>query len=689
MAASEPLSNVSPAGPASERFSRRVVIQKCVKELSGRLRGHGDETIVRSSPGASSQPELHAVQRLMIFLSTVLRLGVVNVARAGIYRACKRAGIYRALLPRREAVPLELRFDLSRDAAQPPGPWADRSVLTEADKLLTGRANYFSVHARDIGNPPNWFLNPFQNKRHRQPALHWSKIVDFSGEAGDIKAVWETSRFSWAPVFARAWRISRDARYLSALQLWMQDWWRCNSPNTGPNWMCGQETSLRLINALLALLMAGMRKNVGSGLVAFVEEHCRRADVTTFYAVAQDNNHATSEAAGLFVGGTWLSRYGEGDARYRGLRWAEKGRNLLEDRVCRLVLPDGSFSQHSLTYHRMMLDTISVAEAWRRYLGEAPFAEDFYRRAAAATRWLGAMIDPTSGDDPNLGANDGAHPFRLDASTYRDFRPCLQLASRLFSCSAALESGPWDESAAWLGVPAEGSARPWLNDLTSAIFPDGGYVIMRNKTGARVLLRAPTARFRPAHADALHVDLWCKGINLLRDGGTYTYADGSAVAKALASSVGHNVPQFDDRDQMPRFGRFLYGGWVRVIGVPAITTSADGQSWAGSYTDVWGAEHKRTVTLRADALSVWDQVQGFKRKAVLRWRLAPGNWSQSETGCASLMGQIRVESSVPIRRMSLESGWESRHYLEKSVVPVLEVEIDQSPAVLTTTVTLS
>jgi len=626
----------------------------------------------------------------MIYLSTALLLGVANVARVVIYRTCQRAGIYRWLLPPRKAIPLGLRIDSSHDAAQPLTPLADRAVLTEAGELLKGRANYFSVHAHDIGNPPNWFLNPFLNKRHPQPAVHWSGIADFSADVGDIKVTWEISRFSWAPVFARAWRISGDLRYLSALQLWMQDWWRCNPPNTGPNWMCGQETSIRLINTLLALRLAGLEKSVGSGLAAFVEAHCRRVDLTTFYAVAQDNNHATSEAAGLFVGGAWLARYGEGDARYRGQRWAEKGRKLLDDRVPRLVSPDGSFSQHSLTYHRVMLDTLSVAEAWRRYMGEAPFAKDFYARAAAAARWLGAMIDPTSGDGPNLGANDGAHPFRLDASGYRDFRPCLQLASLLFIGRAALESGPWDESAAWLGVPlAEGPVQPWLNDLSSAVFPDGGYVVMRNRTGARVLLRAPTAQFRPAHADALHLDLWWKGENLLRDGGTYAYADGGAAAKALASVVGHNIQQFDGHDQMPRLGRFLYGDWVRVVGVPAITTSGDGQSWAGSYTDVWGAQHRRTVTLRADGLSVLDQVQGFKRKAVLRWRLAPGNWSQNETGCASAIGRIRVESSVPIRRMSLESGWESRHYLEKSAVPVLEVEIDQSPAVLTTTVMLS
>ena len=122
--------------------------------------------------------------------------------------------------------------------------------------------------------------------------------------------------------------------------------------------------------------------------------------------------------------------------------------------------------------------------------------------------------------------------------------------------------------------------------------------------------------------------------------------------------------------------------------MPAITAGGDEQSWTGTYTDVWGAHHERTVNLRADALSVIDQVQGFKRKAVLRWRLAPGNWSENETGFNSELCCIRVESSVPICRMGLESGWESRHYLEKSGVPVLEVEINQSPAVVTTTVTL-
>jgi hypothetical protein len=453
--------------------------------------------------------------------------------------------------------------------------------------------------------------------------------------------------------------------------------------------MCGQETSIRLINALLALRLATLEQNAGPSLLSFVDAHCRRIDLTTFYAVAQDNNHATSEAAGLFVGGTWLVRCREGDARQHGRRWAQKGRKLLERGVCKLVLPDGSFSQHSLTYHRLMLDTITVAEVWRRYMGEEPFSKDFYVRASAATRWLGAMIDPVGGDGPNLGANDGAQPYRLDASAYRDFRTSLQLASSVFIGDAALETGPWDESAAWLGIDTERTQQPWANELSSTVFPDGGYVVLRNKTGVRVFLRAPTARFRPSHADALHLDLWWKGENLLRDGGSYSYSDNDAVGRTLSSVAGHNIEQFDDHDQMPRLGRFLYGSWVRVSGLPTITTRGDEQSWVGSYTDFWGVRHKRTVILRADTLSVRDEVQGFRRKAVMRWRLAPGDWSLDGMSCASAMGRIRVESSVPVRRISLENGWESQYYLGKSALPVLEVEIGQSPAVLTTTITLS
>jgi len=656
--------------------------------IIGRLLDETNISQVMRDDSLDRQAELSWSQQLLIYVSTLWSLRVSNVARVGVYRFCKRAGIYRWRLRCRKSTSPLFPTGWVGNAKTSVPSGADASVLAEANNLLAGRANYFSVHTHNIGNPPAWFVNPFLNQRHSKAEAHWSEIAHFNPEAGDIKIVWELSRFSWAPVLARASRISGDARYASTLRLWIEDWWRSNPPNTGPNWMCGQEVSIRLINIMLALHLLEQDKDASAAFSGFIDAHCRRVEATTSYAVAQSNNHVTSEAAGLFVGGTWLAMYGEDAFRPRGRRWAKKGRKLLEDSVCRLVQSDGSFSQHSLTYHRVLLDTLSIVEVWRRSTNQDRFADDFYSRAAAATHWLGAIIDPLNGDGPNLGANDGAHPYRLDSSNYRDFRPCLQLASIVFNASSALEAGPWDEPAAWLKVSGKGRAKPVSNRAAKDFFAENGYVVLRNKSGAVVLFRAPTARFRPSHADALHVDLWWKGTNILRDGGTYAYFGGDSVADILSSAAGHNTVQFDGHDQMPRLGRFLYGAWIRVTTSETTNTTAGGQSWKASYGDAWGAKHRRTIVLGERSLSVSDEVWGFKAGAVLRWRLAPGNWIQKQNGWESSLGKIHVESSVPIRRNQIETGWESRHYLERSLLPVLEVEIDQSPATLTTTITL-
>src|ERR1700724_2661375 len=76
-------------------------------ELGKHLRGHSDHKVVPGWVNAESGPSFHPVRRLLTLLSTTLRLGVANGARATIHRIYKRAGIYRSLLPAREAVGLE------------------------------------------------------------------------------------------------------------------------------------------------------------------------------------------------------------------------------------------------------------------------------------------------------------------------------------------------------------------------------------------------------------------------------------------------------------------------------------------------------------------------------------------------------------------------------------------------------
>ena len=101
-----------------------------------------------------------------------------------------------------------------------------------------------------------------------------------------------------------------------------------------------------------------------SGSQCHEETHLCRIAPTIRYAIAQDNNHGISEAAALFIGGTWLVKMGN----LVGQRWADMGRYWLEDRALRLIGPQGSFSQSSLNYHRMILDTFCIVEFCRQHM---------------------------------------------------------------------------------------------------------------------------------------------------------------------------------------------------------------------------------------------------------------------------------------------------------------------------------
>lgn len=528
-------------------------------------------------------------------------------------------------------------------------------------------AEYFGRWPVDVSEQaPDWHVNPLSGKRVQNPQLPWWQIPDFDPAVGDIKAIWESSRFDWVLAYAQRASVG-DRASLDRLNAWLSDWCVNNPAYDGPNWKCGQETSIRVMHLAMAALILGCEASSASALLGLIRAHLKRVEPTIGYAVAQDNNHGTSEAAALYIGGTWLAANGDRS----GERWARLGRKWLENRVARLIAADGSFSQYSTTYHRVALDTLSMAEVWRRKFSDAPFSARFQQCAIMATSWLQAMTDTSTGDAPNLGANDGARLLPLSQTGYRDFRPSVQLAAALFSGHEVYPDT--DEVLRWLDIaaPAAESAT-----LTSARFDDGGYGILR-RGGAVAMMRFPRFRFRPSQADAMHVDLWIAGENVLRDAGTYGYNVDTKWLDYFSGTEGHNTVQLDDRDQMPRLGRFLFGDWLQAHDVQGPTSDTSGEYFSAAYRDRQGVSHRRSLSLRNHALQVEDHVSGFRKKAVLRWRLKPGNWKLSGLQICCDGHALTVASDVAIRRIALVEGWESRYYLEKTAVPVLEVEIDQ------------
>ncbi len=562
--------------------------------------------------------------------------------------------------------------------APPRGPFfvaatAPRSLPPPQAWQRTG--NCFGWYRPDLGDgPPDWHRNVFSGMRATRIDADWWTIPDFDPELGDIKTIWEASRFDWVVNFAQQARAGRAAS-IERLNRWLADWCQRNPPYRGHNWKCAQEASIRVMHLALAALILDETPAPQPALIDLVIAQLRRIEPTVAYAMAQDNNHGTSEAAALFIGGSWLERLGRPD----GLRWHSQGRRWLENRARRLIQADGSFSQYSVNYHRLMLDTLSLVEIWRRHLDLPVFSDSYRTRASAATAWLRAMVDPVTGDAPNFGANDGANLLPLTDADCRDFRPAVQVAATLFENRSAYPAeGSWQAQLDWLGVHtgSEDVAAP-----ASALLDDGGHAVLRSGD-ARAILRYPRFRFRPGHADALHVDLWVAGENLLRDGGSFSYAADPEWQEYFAGASGHNTVEFDDRQQMPRLSRFLWGRWLETRTLTPIQETADAVSVAASYEDSRGAVHERTLELQRGCLTVRDRLGGFTSKAVLRWRLRPGAWTVDGTAVTDGHHRLEVSADVPIVRCEVVGGWESRYYMQKTAIPVLEVEV-ASPGTVT------
>jgi hypothetical protein len=609
-------------------------------------------------------------------IDAVRRVGLGNVASVAAYKIFLRLGLHPVQKVQRN---IDGKFFFrpcvaSENLPSPPNHWEEESL-------------YFGWYREALGStPPDWHRNPFNGERVQGSDRPWWQLSDFATGVGDIKTIWEVSRFDWVLAFAQRVR-SGDRHAVGRLNTWLTDWCERNPAYRGPNWKCGQEASIRVVHLLLASRLLDQLDRAEPDLLAFIEAHLARIAPSLGYALAQDNNHGTSEAAALFIGGAWCDRQGLAQGR----RWSEMGRRWLENRVARLISQDGSFSQHSVNYHRLMLDTLSWSELLRRDLGLAEFSSSFYARAVAATYWLSAMVEPLSGDAPNLGANDGANLLPLTDADYRDYRPSLELASLCFASHYRPRGkGPHEQVSQWLGLEGQGLLESNESGEKKCLFHANGYIIL-NKAPWRVLFRYPTYRFRPSHCDQLHVDVWHCSLNVLRDAGSYSYNPKEGDTYLFTGAVGHNTIEFDGRDSMPKVSRFLRARWLEAV-VHEPEEIDETLRARAKYRDWQKAQHEREVVLSCDGLTVVDQIQGFKKKAVMRWRLCPDEennlWELREDGVENAAFRIQIAASHPIADMRLIQGWESRYYHKKTPAPVLEVIFNSAERVKISTVIL-
>jgi Heparinase II/III-like protein/Heparinase II/III N-terminus len=443
------------------------------------------------------------------------------------------------------------------------GTEGEASVLAEAENILAGNLPFLGALSFHCGFPPRWFHNPVtgQSVSPQQP---WTQMRFASPVYGDLKFILEPSRFLFVYPLVRAYALSGDERFPQAFWNAIENWAHHNPPMAGPLWICGQESSLRILAWSFAL--HGFIHSVSTTpdrvvqLVSMIAAHAWRTARTLGYARSQRSNHLISEAVGLWTAGTLYPELREAQV------WQKLGAHFLREAVLDQITPQGVSQQHSFNYQRMILHlllwTLRLAE-----IHDAPLHQSIRERTEAALDFMRPWVDPISGLAPNYGSDDGSLIFPLAPASYRDFRPLLQLGAAVLN-RQALQPGPWDEAPLWFGMQfgEEFGARPApARETISHSSSDTGYFRLGDQK-SWALIRAGQYARRPFQADQLHVDLWCNGINLARDPGTYLYNGPAPWNNGLAGTAVHNTVTIDHQDQMRRAGRFLWLDWAQATG---------------------------------------------------------------------------------------------------------------------------
>jgi len=608
---------------------------------------------------------------LLALLKTLNRIGFVNLSYFILYKFFYKLSLLNFFLNKSKYTYGEIFFNPTFHRIDV-SDINKSSIINSADLILKNHLSFFSYHNIKMDDHPDWFLDPFLGIHFSNFENKWTKLDDFSNKNGDIKNIWEPSRFNWIVTLSMAYSITNEKKYLNKMNTWLTSWIKNNPKHQGPNWKCAQETSIRLLNLLIANIVT--KEDASNDMIELFKEHLERISLTTYYSKAQDNNHVISESIALYLGGYIIYKHTK-DKKFHD--YHKKGLKLIEQYVNKLIMDDGTFSQYSIIYHRMLLDLLSILESIRIKWILPEFSKSFYIKVSSAINWYCELIDEVSFDAPNIGANDGTYISNYTNMNYRDFRPTASFASSVFNYQ--IKSELW-KNHPLIEIFALNKPKLYKAVPKSLFFNKGGLVKLINKSGT-AFFRIPNFMFRPSHSDALHIDIWKDGKNWIRDAGSYSYAVENSVLDKFSGTKGHSTIQFDSSNQMPRLTRFLFGDWLK----PSIMQfNEEKNSAISGYIDQNKNFHKREISSHQNGWDIIDEIDGRFDIAELRFILKSGNWIINNYEIHQKPFSLKVVSD-DIQSFKIESTDISHYYMEKHVSPELIVKINK-PSIIHTSI---
>jgi len=554
------------------------------------------------------------MNKLSLAFSALKELGIQKITLFALYKLGLKSGLFRCLKPLKINTLPVATADLSELISH----W---SALFPVDTpFLLNQANAIIQNLAQEDE-----ANSLAEKTVNTFSKHWTQYETgrVKQDDMDIKHIWEPARFSWVFPLGRAYLLNHDESYPQLFWKQFEAFQHANPSYLGPNWTSAQEVALRMLSFVFAdqvfsrspISSADRRQQIATAIA----DHAHRIPPTLIYARSQNNNHLVSEAVALYTAALTLPAHPEAP------KWRRLGQRWFNWAIQNQVSPTGTYIQHSTNYHRMLL-TLAV---WMKALSKthaSSLPEATMTRLVSATRWLQALVDPQTGQVPNLGANDGADIMQVSGTAFGDYRPILHAACVTFRVKE--------------GERPQASDMPRLENTTSHAY-----------------LRVAHFADRPSHADQLHLDLWWGRENILLDAGTFSYNAPFPWTNAFSTTRVHNTLTINGQDQMTPISRFLWLNWAQAEVLDIITNPSGQRVGITAQHDGYkrlGYIHRRSVTTSDEGQWVIDDRllstnRSRKPKPVtlcLHWLLPDLPWTISGTTLTLMSRQGAIKLSV-------------------------------------------
>ncbi len=493
------------------------------------------------------------------------------------------------------------------------------TIIRDANQTLN---HQFEILGSGLisSDPIDWHCD-FKSGFRWPKGKYYKKYIRINkNDNSDVKVPIELSRCHHLLWLGEAFLITKDEKYSDEIVNEIRNWITENPYAYSINWSCTMDVAIRAVNWMYALNMIITSKAVDDKfcrqIVKSLLEHLYFIYHNLEKGAPYSGNHYASNLSGLIFLGLFF-RQEFFPEKYLNFAQSELFREIRNE-----VLPTGVHYEKSISYHRLIVELFTYPILVLQKAGIA-IPLDIRYRIKSMFDFVQAYTKP-DGTAPLIGDNDDGRLLPFVKYAFNKHTYLLNLASLLYK-DVSYTSQCTIDTFFLLQKACSSQTSPDTEKVTtkSKIFPDAGFVILRNEkfyvffNNSGVGMYATELHKRTIgvhnHPDLLSFDLSFEKCNIFTDAGSYVYTSSLKAHNEFRSTQKHSTLNIDGQNQyqVEQNKFWCYSNFKIPSDLEYINTDTF-QEVSGEYT--WdfpkdSVVHKRSIKMYHDKITLKDEIK--------------------------------------------------------------------------------